>query len=105
MDVVCFRYFGKVGHFLRAEANANGVTYPVPPRTALLGLVGAILGLAKDAPQQSLADARLAVGGELPRRFWHKTNVRKDPPAPLPYRVRERDKGSSREERNFRFPQ
>jgi CRISPR-associated protein Cas5h len=105
MNVVAFTYSAKFGHFLRAEANANGVTYPVPPRTALLGLVGAVLGLEKDTPQHLLAEARLAVGGALPRRFWHKTNVRKDPPAPLPFTVKARDKGSSSEQRNFRFPQ
>src|SRR5262245_31635864 len=105
MNIVAFAYSAKFGHFLRAEANANGVTYPVPPRTALLGLVGAVLGLEKDTPQQLLADAQLAVGGALPRRFWHKTNVRKDPPAPLPPRVKAKDKGSSSEQRNFRFPQ
>lgn len=105
MRVVAFRYRGKYGHFLRAEASANGITYPYPPRTALLGVVGAILGLAKDEPQVRLADAQLAVGGEPPQRFWHKTNVRKDPPAPLPFTVRSRDKGTSKEQRNFRFPQ
>jgi CRISPR-associated protein Cas5h len=105
MNFVAFTYSGKFGHFLRAEANANGVTYPVPPRTALLGLVGAVLGLEKDSPQQLLADAHLGVGGAIPRRFWHKTNVRKDPPAPLPVRVKSTDKGSSSEQRNFRFPQ
>jgi CRISPR-associated protein Cas5h len=105
MNVVAFTYSAKFGHFLRAEANANGVTYPVPPRTVLLGLIGAVLGLEKDSPQQLLAESRLAVGGELPKRFWHKTNVRKDPPAPLPFRVKATDKGSSSEQRNFRFPQ
>jgi CRISPR-associated protein Cas5h len=105
MDVVSFTYAAKFGHFLRAEANANGVTYPVPPRTTLLGLVGAILGLEKDTPQEVLKDAHLAVGGSLPRRFWHKTNVRKDPPAALPFQVKATDKGTSSEQRTFRFPQ
>jgi CRISPR-associated protein Cas5h len=105
MRVVCFRYWGKYGHFLRAEANANGITYPYPPRTSLLGLVGAVLGLAKDEPQVRLADAKLAVGGVPPQRFWHKTNVRKDPPAALPFVVKAKDKGTSSEQRNFRFPQ
>jgi CRISPR-associated protein Cas5h len=105
MDVVAFTYSAKFGHFLRAEANANGVTYPVPPRTALLGLVGAVLGLRKDTPQQLLGVAYLAVGGEFPKRVWHKTNVRKDPPAPIPVRVKATDKGSASEQRNFRFPQ
>ncbi len=105
MNVVAFTFSAKVGHFLRAEANANGVTYPVPSRTALLGLCGAVLGLEKDAPQCVLAEACLAVGGEIPIRFWHKTNVRRDPPALLPFAVKAKDKGTSSEQRNFRFPQ
>lgn len=105
MKVVCFEYKAKYGHFLRAEANANGVTYPVPPRTALLGLIAAVLGLPKDALARELADAHVALGGALPHRFWHKTNVRKDPPAPLSWRVNVTDKGSSSAQRNFRFPQ
>jgi CRISPR-associated protein Cas5h len=106
MNVVSFAYSARFGHFLRAEANANGVTYPVPPRTALLGLLGAVLGLEKDAPQQLLDGAHLAVGGELPKRFWHKTNVRKVPPAPLPFQVKATATGTSgAAEKNFRFPQ
>jgi CRISPR-associated protein Cas5h len=105
MNYVTFSYSAKFGHFLRAEANANGVTYPVPPRTALLGLIGAILGLEKDTPQVVLAEANVAVSGALPRRFWHKTNVRKDPPAPLPFQVKAKDKGTAKDQRNFRFPQ
>ncbi len=105
MQVVSFRYSGKYGHFLRAEANANGITYPYPPRTALLGMVGAVLGLAKDEPQVRLGEPRIAVSGKPPERFWHKTNVRKDPPAPLPFAVKARDKGTSSDQRNFRFPQ
>jgi CRISPR-associated protein Cas5h len=105
MNVICFEYKAKYGHFLRAEANANGITYPVPPRTALLGLIAAILGLPKDALAGELASAHLAIEGRLPHRFWHKTNVRKDPPSPLSWRIKAADKGSASEQRNFRFPQ
>jgi len=105
MNVVCFDYKAKYGHFLRAEANANGVTYPVPPRTAVLGLIAAVLGLPKDILARELDEAYVALGGAVPRRFWHKTNVRKDPPAPLSGRVKATDKGSSSAQRNFRFPQ
>jgi CRISPR-associated protein Cas5h len=107
MRVLRFRYRGKVAHFLRAEANVDGLTYPVPPPTALLGLTGAVLGLGKDEPQEKLAGARFAVAvvGQLPLRFWHTTNVRKDPPAPLPPRVKRTDRGSSSEQRNMRFAQ
>jgi CRISPR-associated protein Cas5h len=107
MRVVRFRYRGKVAHFLRAEANVDGLTYPVPPRTALLGVAGAVLGLGKDEPQEALARAEFAVAGvgPVPLRFWHTTNVRKDPPAPLPLRVSRTARGTDSEQRNMRFAQ
>ncbi len=106
MRVVVFRYFGKYGHFLRAEANANGITYPFPPRTSLLGMIGAVLGMEKDEPQIRLSDASVAISGLPPQRFWHKTNIRKIPPAMLPDIVKAKDEGpGGKKQRNFRFPQ
>lgn len=95
-----FNCSGRFAHFLKAEANASAPTYPVPPRTALLGLLGAVLGLAKDAPPTTLADCRLAVAGNCTFRHWHSANLRKDPPAALPWTVRSRSKGSSSSQRN-----
>ena len=77
MNVIVFDYCARFGHFLRAEAGVSGITYPVPPRTALLGLLGAVLGMEKDEPQRLLAEALIAVGGPSPKRFWHRVNVRK----------------------------
>ena len=51
MKIVHFELSGRFGHFLRAEANRDMPSYPIPPRTAVLGLIGAILGLTKDSPQ------------------------------------------------------
>jgi len=61
--------------------------------------------MAKDQSQSTLAGAAFAVGGALPRRFWHKTNIRKDPPNPLPVQVKKSDKGTCSDQRNFQFPQ
>lgn len=79
MQTLAFRYFGRVGHFMRAEMNASALSYPVPPRTALLGLLGAILGLSKDAVSTVLADAAvgLRIRESMPVRHYHKANVRK----------------------------
>jgi CRISPR-associated protein Cas5h len=105
MKVVAFDYSARFGHFLRAEANANALSYPVPPRTVLLGLFGAVLGLTKDEPQKVLAEAQVAVSGPVPQQHWHQANLRKDPPAPLPFVVKAQDKGSSSEQRNTILPQ
>ena len=105
MRVVAFRYYGRFAHFLRAEATANALTYPFPPRTTLLGMIGAITGMPKDTAQVELANARFAVGGRIPGRFWHKANMRKNLPAPLNLQVKKSEKGSSKAEKNTRIPQ
>lgn len=94
MQITVFEYHAKFGHFLRAEANASAPSYPIPPRTALLGLVGAILGVEKDAAQVVLAEAQFALAGKTPPMHWHKAKLRKDPPAPLPWSVKAGQKGS-----------
>ena len=100
MNVICFEYSGRFGHFLKAEANASAPSYPVPPRTVLLGLLGAVLGLKKDTPQISLQNAHLALSGKIPNPHWHSANLRKDPPASLSHTIKRRDKGSSSQQRN-----
>jgi len=92
MNVIHFRIQGRFGHFLRAEANASAPSYPVPPRTALLGLIGAVLGLSKDSPQAELEPASIALRGLIPHTYWHKIKLRKDPPEALPKVVKRTQK-------------
>ena len=100
MNVICFEYTGRFGHFLKAEANASAPSYPIPPKTVLLGLLGAVLGLAKDTPQTILNNAHLALGGKIPNTHWHSANLRKDPPAALSHTISRNAKGSSSRQRN-----
>jgi CRISPR-associated protein Cas5h len=96
---VVFEYAGRFGHFLRAEASVSALSYPVPPRTALLGMIGAVLGLEKDTPQVELRDSLVAVSGPVPETHWHKVKLRKKLPEPLPRKVKKGDKGRSAEEK------
>jgi len=81
MRCVKFLLTGRVGHFARAEYNAGfWDTYPIPPRTSLMGLVGAILGLDKDEPQVKLAGSLFAVSGPIPQIHYHMANMRKNRP-------------------------
>lgn len=91
-NVVAFKIRGKFAHFLRAEAGASALTYPVPPKTVLLGLIGAVLGLAKDQPQVELEPADIAVAGLIPLTHWHKIKLRKDPPEALPQVIKNSQK-------------
>lgn len=100
MKCTIFKYSGRFAHFLRAEANASAPSYPLPPRTVLLGLAGAVLGLAKDTAQEILGAGMFAVVGGASCTHWHSANLRKDPPAPLPWMVRRTSKGSEGNQRN-----
>jgi len=84
MELINFRLSGRFAHFLRAEASASALSYPIPPRTVMLGILGAVLGLPKDKPQIVLEMANIAISGKLPKTHWHRAKLRKDPPAPLP---------------------
>lgn len=92
MRLVSFRLSGRFGHFLKAEGGASAMSYPAPPRTAILGMIGAVLGLQKDQPQQLLEPAHIAISGKRPPTFWHRAKLRKDPPALLPKTVKKSQK-------------
>lgn len=92
MKLINFRLTGRFAHFLRAEASASALSYPIPPRTVIFGIIGAVLGLSKDEPQVVLEPAYIAISGKLPKTHWHRAKFRKDPPAPLPYRVKKTQK-------------
>lgn len=77
LSAVRVRWRARFGFFLRAEAPVVGLGYPLPPRTAALGLVANVLGLPKDALATELADARVALTGRCPRTHWHACNLRK----------------------------
>ncbi len=99
MKLISFRLSGRYGHFLRAEGGAGALSYPVPPRTVILGIMGAVLGLEKDRPQQVLEPAQIALRGRLPQTHWHKAKLRKDPPAPLPPVIKKKQKGTATDEK------
>ena len=99
MKLISFQLSGRHGHFLKAEGAASALSYPVPPRTVLLGIMGAVLGLSKDEPQQLLEPANIALCGKIPLTHWHKAKLRKDPPAPLPMIIKKNQKGTSADEK------
>lgn len=77
LSAVRFRWRARFGFFLRAEAPNVGLGYPMPPRTAVLGLCANVLGLPKDALAAELEGAKIAVRGRCPATHWHACNLRK----------------------------
>lgn len=70
---IVFDVMSDVAHFRRQYAITTALTYPAPPRTALCGLVGAILGLPKNESLAWFRDSETIFGLRLlsPLQTWH----------------------------------
>lgn len=47
-QIIVFDVEGEYGHFRKFNTTTSPLTYAVPPRTALLGIIGAILGIERE---------------------------------------------------------
>jgi CRISPR-associated protein Cas5h len=63
MKMLVFDIWGEFGHFRKHYTTTSPLTYSVPPRTAIAGMIGAIVGLRKDEYLKyfSKKDANIAV--------------------------------------------
>lgn len=46
--MLVFDVWGDYAHFRRFYTTTSPLSFPIPPRTALCGLIGAIIGLEKE---------------------------------------------------------
>lgn len=44
-DILAFKLMGDYAHYSHPATNYSSLTYPIPPKTAIMGFLGAIIGL------------------------------------------------------------
>ena len=96
IPIVAFRYYGRYGHFRKPYSNVSSLSYPFPPRTAIAGLLGAILGVKKERVSETFAEDRLKVGVAIDREIktiTHVTNFRQDSSGQVNYSIKLPKKG------------
>lgn len=78
MNVLVFDVLGRYAHFRSFDTTRENMSFPFPPRTALLGLIGAIIGLERNSywnESSSLGNAKIGVQLVKPvQRTTIKTN-------------------------------
>lgn len=62
LKVLCFRFYGDFGHFKPYYTTTSPITYTLMPPTAIMGALGAILGLEKSKYNIILQEAGTRVG-------------------------------------------
>lgn len=53
-DIISFEIYGKVAHFRKFYSNASALTYSLPPRSTIIGILASILGYERDTYYESL---------------------------------------------------
>lgn len=62
MEILSFTIRGKLAHFRKYYANNTALSFSVPPRTTLMGLVAGIMGWPKDSYYEKLSSDNVRFG-------------------------------------------
>lgn len=77
MEVLCFKISGKLAHFRKYYANNTAFSFTIPPRTTLMGMVAAAIGLERDSYYELLASENIHFGVRVLtplKKSFHRLN-------------------------------
>jgi CRISPR-associated protein Cas5h len=78
MEILTFDIAGKFAHFRKYYANNTAMTFTLPPRTTLMGIVAAMLGLPRDSYYKALSSERLRFSVRIlqpVKKSFHRMNL------------------------------
>lgn len=67
MKTVIFDLSGPFAHFRKFYTNSSSLSYLIPPRTVLVGLIAAVLGIERDTYYEIFSEEKLKIGVRLNR--------------------------------------
>ncbi|MGI6414014.1 MAG: CRISPR-associated protein Cas5 [Syntrophomonadaceae bacterium] len=62
MDVLAFHLCGKMAHFRKYYSNSSALSYWVPPRTTIIGILAGLLGMERDSYYESFSLEECQIG-------------------------------------------
>ncbi|HEY8690024.1 MAG TPA: CRISPR-associated protein Cas5 [Chitinophagaceae bacterium] len=78
MEILQFDLNGKFAHFRKYYANNTAMSYSIPPRTTIMGILAAILGKPRDSYYQELSSGNIRIGIALKvpvKKNFHRLNL------------------------------
>lgn len=77
MEILQFDIRGKFAHFRKYYANNTALTYSLPPRTAVMGMLAAISGMPRDSYYEEFASNKIRIGLAIKtpiKKNFHRLN-------------------------------
>ncbi|WP_143959728.1 type I-B CRISPR-associated protein Cas5b [Litoribacter populi] len=78
MEIISFDIYGKMAHFRKYYGNNTAMSYSIPPRTTLMGMLAAILGFERDCYYDLLASDKIRIGLRVLsplKKSFHRLNL------------------------------
>jgi CRISPR-associated protein Cas5h len=78
MEILCFKISGKFAHFRKYYANNTAFSFTIPPRTSLMGMVAAVMGLERDSYYERFASEKIRFGVRVLsplKKSFHRLNL------------------------------
>lgn len=79
-EIISFDIAGKLAHFRKYYANNTALSYFIPPRTSIMGMLAGMLGLPRDSYYQAMASDRIRIGVRVLcpiKKTFHRLNLLK----------------------------
>ncbi|GAB4008510.1 hypothetical protein GCM10028808_14830 [Spirosoma migulaei] len=80
MEVLQIDVGGKLAHFRKYYANNTAMSFSIPPRTTLMGILAGMLGRPRDSYYEELASERIRIGVRVMnpiKKTFHRLNLLK----------------------------
>lgn len=77
MDLIILELQGKFAHFRKYYGNNTALSYALPPRTTIMGLLAALLGRERDTYYEEMSSGRLRIGigiADPIKKSFHRLN-------------------------------
>ena len=78
MEILQFDIQGKFAHFRKYYANNTAMSFSIPPRTTLMGILAGMLGLPKDSYYEQLSSDKIRIGIAVKapiKKTFHRLNL------------------------------
>jgi CRISPR-associated protein Cas5h len=78
MEVIQIDVGGKLAHFRKYYANNTAMTFSIPPRTTIMGMLAAILGRPRDSYYEEFASDKIRIGIRVLsplKKSFHRLNL------------------------------
>jgi CRISPR-associated protein Cas5h len=77
MEILSFTITGKLAHFRKYYANNTALSFSIPPRTTLMGIVASVMGWEKDSYYEKLSSEHFRIGVRVLsplKKSFHRVN-------------------------------